>query len=71
MDWELLRTSFWPMLQGGLVGTIPLSITSFVLGLALALVVALMRISGQPVLAGIARFYVSVIRGTRCSCSCS
>ncbi|MHA7280659.1 amino acid ABC transporter permease [Arthrobacter sp. MDT2-2] len=64
MDWELLRTSFWPMLQGGLVGTIPLSITSFVLGLALALVVALMRISGQPVLAGIARFYVSVIRGT-------
>jgi cystine transport system permease protein len=64
MDWELLRTSFWPMLHGGLVGTIPLSITSFVLGLALALVVALMRISGQPVLAGIARFYVSVIRGT-------
>jgi cystine transport system permease protein len=64
MDWELLRTSFWPMLHGGLVGTIPLSITSCVLGLALALVIALLRISGQPVLAGIARFYVSVIRGT-------
>ncbi len=64
MDWELLRTSFWPMLSGGLTGTIPLSIASFAIGLALALVVALMRISGQPVLSGIARFYVSVIRGT-------
>jgi cystine transport system permease protein len=64
MDWELLSTSFWPMLVGGLTGTIPLSLASFVLGLALALVVALMRISGQPVLSAIARFYVSVIRGT-------
>jgi cystine transport system permease protein len=64
MDWELLRTSFWPLLSGGLTGTIPLSLASFALGLALALVVALMRISGQPVLSAIARFYVSVIRGT-------
>ncbi|WP_043444509.1 amino acid ABC transporter permease [Arthrobacter sp. L77] len=64
MDWELLRTSFWPMLSGGLTGTIPLSLASFAIGLALALVIALMRISGQPVLSGIARFYVSVIRGT-------
>ncbi|WP_104116983.1 amino acid ABC transporter permease [Arthrobacter sp. B1805] len=64
MDWELVRTSFWPMVQGSLMGTIPLSLASFVIGLALALVVALMRISRQPVLAGIARFYVSVIRGT-------
>ncbi|WP_104168738.1 amino acid ABC transporter permease [Arthrobacter sp. SX1312] len=64
MDWELLRTSFWPLLSGGLTGTIPLSLASFAIGLALALVVALMRISGQPVLSGIARFYVSVIRGT-------
>ncbi|MBG6225799.1 cystine transport system permease protein [Arthrobacter sp. CAN_A2] len=64
MDWELLRTSFWPMLSGGLTGTIPLSLASFAIGLALALVIALMRISGQPVLSGIARFYVSIIRGT-------
>ncbi|MHA7283561.1 amino acid ABC transporter permease [Arthrobacter sp. TMS2-4] len=64
MDWELLRTSFWPMLSGGLTGTIPLSLASFAIGLVLALVVALMRISGNPVLSGIARFYVSVIRGT-------
>lgn len=64
MDWELLRTSFWPMLQGGLTGTIPLSISSFVLGLSLALVVALTRISRQPVLSAVARGYVSIIRGT-------
>lgn len=64
MDWELVRTSFWPMLSGTLTATIPLALTSFVLGLALALVIAMMRISGQPVLAAVARFYVSVIRGT-------
>jgi cystine transport system permease protein len=64
MDWELVRTSFWPMVSGGLTATIPLSLASFAIGLALALVVALMRISGQPVLSGIARAYVSVIRGT-------
>ncbi|WDF33856.1 amino acid ABC transporter permease [Arthrobacter agilis] len=64
MDWELVRTSFWPMLSGGLMGTIPLSLASFALGLALALVIALMRISGQPVLSAVARAYVSVIRGT-------
>ena len=64
MDWDLVQTSFWPMLSATFVGTIPLALSSFVLGLALALVVAMMRISGQPVLSGIARFYVSVIRGT-------
>ncbi|KNC20269.1 amino acid ABC transporter permease [Arthrobacter sp. RIT-PI-e] len=64
MDWELVRTSFWPMLSGTLTATIPLALTSFVFGLALALVLAMMRISGQPILSGIARFYVSVIRGT-------
>ncbi|WP_298254487.1 amino acid ABC transporter permease [uncultured Arthrobacter sp.] len=64
MDWDLLRSSFWPMLSGGLTATIPLALASFALGLLLALVIALMRISGQPVLSAIARFYVSVVRGT-------
>ncbi|WP_298459953.1 amino acid ABC transporter permease [uncultured Cellulomonas sp.] len=49
----------------GLVhGTIPLTAITFVLGLALALVVALMRLSKSRVLSGVARAYVSVIRGT-------
>ncbi|QHC67540.1 ABC transporter permease subunit [Rathayibacter sp. VKM Ac-2759] len=61
---DLLLRSFWPILSGGIVGTIPLALSSFVLGLALALAVALMRLSRVRVLAWIARAYISVIRGT-------
>ena len=61
---ELFVRSFWPILSGGIVGTIPLALSSFVLGLALALAVALMRLSRVKVLAWIARAYISVIRGT-------
>ena len=64
MDWELFWVSLWPIVRGGLIGTIPLSIASFAIGLVIALLVALARISGIRVLSGIARFYVSVIRGT-------
>ncbi len=64
MDWELVRTSLWPIVRGGLTGTIPLTLASFGLGLTLALVVALMRLSRVKVVSGIARVYVSVIRGT-------
>lgn len=64
LDWDLLQRAFWPILKWGLIGTIPLALVTFALGLVIALVVALMRISGNPVLAGLARGYVSVIRGT-------
>jgi L-cystine transport system permease protein len=64
MDWELISSSLWPLLRGALTGTIPLALASFVLGLGLALVVALMRLSKVGVVSGIARAYVSVIRGT-------
>jgi cystine transport system permease protein len=64
MDWELISSSLGPLLRGALNGTIPLALASFVLGLALALVVALMRLSKVRVVSGIARAYVSVIRGT-------
>lgn len=64
VDWELFWASLWPIVREGLRGTIPLSLASFVLGLLIALVVALMRISGNRFLAGAARAYVSVIRGT-------
>jgi cystine transport system permease protein len=64
MDWELIRTSLWPLVRGALLGTIPLALVSFALGLVLALVVALMRLSRVRVVSGIARAYVSVIRGT-------
>ncbi|MBV1780595.1 amino acid ABC transporter permease [Paeniglutamicibacter sp. ABSL32-1] len=64
VDWELVGSSLWPIVQGGLVGTIPLSLLSFAIGLAIALVVALMRLSRNPVVSFIARAYISVIRGT-------
>ena len=64
MDWELVQSSLWPIVRGALTGTIPLALASFVLGLALALVIALMRLSRIRVVAGVARAYVSIIRGT-------
>ncbi len=64
MDWELVRSSLWPLVRGAITGTIPLSLASFALGLALALVVALMRLSRMRVIAGLGRAYVSIIRGT-------
>ena len=61
---QLFLDSFWPIVWGGISGTIPLALISFVVGLVLALGVALLRLSKNRVLAAIGRFYVSVIRGT-------
>src|SRR6476469_6849791 len=44
--------------------TIPLTIISFVLGLIVALAIALMRLSSVRLVSGLARVYISVIRGT-------
>ncbi len=64
MDWALFESSFWPILRGGLVGTIPLALASFAIGLVLALGIALLRLSANPVLSFVGRAYVSLIRGT-------
>lgn len=61
---QLVLDSLWPLAKGALTGTIPLTLASFSLGLLLALVVALMRISSNMVLSAIARVYISIIRGT-------
>jgi L-cystine transport system permease protein len=62
--WTLLKDAFWPILRGGLLGTIPLAVISFAIGLVLALGVALMRLSANPFLSWLGRAYVSIIRGT-------
>lgn len=62
--WQLVRRSLVPLLEGMVFGTLPLTAISMVLGLVLALVVALMRLSSLPLLSGLARGYVSIIRGT-------
>ncbi|WP_431710054.1 ABC transporter permease subunit [Glutamicibacter uratoxydans] len=61
---QLVLDSLWPLAKGALTGTIPLTLASFSLGLLLALVVALMRISSNMALSAIARVYISIIRGT-------
>lgn len=64
VDLELVRSSLGPLLEGLVKGTLPLTAISFVLGLALALVLALMRLSGNRLLSGASRGYVSLVRGT-------
>ncbi len=64
MDWELVASSIGPIVLGGILGTIPLTAASFVLGLVIAVGMALARISGIAWLSGLARVYISVIRGT-------
>ncbi|MBD8703405.1 ABC transporter permease subunit [Frigoribacterium sp. CFBP 13712] len=61
---DLFARSLWPIVSGALVASIPLALISMALGLVIAIVIALMRLSGRIWLAGVARFYTSVIRGT-------
>jgi cystine transport system permease protein len=63
-DAQIVKDSAWPMLQKLLIATIPITIVSFAVGLVLAVAAALANISGSRVLRGIARTYISVIRGT-------
>lgn len=56
--------AFGPMLEGLVKYSIPITLVTFVIGLIVALFTALMRISTSRVLRGIARIYISIIRGT-------
>jgi His/Glu/Gln/Arg/opine family amino acid ABC transporter permease subunit len=62
--WKLILDNLWPLARAALTMTIPLTIVSFAVGLVIALAVALARLSSNVVLSNIARFYISVIRGT-------
>jgi cystine transport system permease protein len=61
---NIAQTSLLPLIKGAISATIPLTISSFILGLILAIITALFRISTIKTLQRIARFYVSIIRGT-------
>lgn len=56
--------AFAPMLEGLVKFSIPITLVTFLLGLVIALLTALMRISTSRILRGIPRFYISIIRGT-------
>lgn len=62
--WKLIADNLWPLAKAAITVTIPLTIISFVIGLVIALVVALGRLSKNVVVSNIARFYISIIRGT-------
>ncbi|WP_315914320.1 amino acid ABC transporter permease [Arthrobacter sp. lap29] len=64
MDFSLFWSSLGPLLLGAIQGTIPLTLASFALGLMIALVIAVMRISPNKLASAVARVYISVIRGT-------
>lgn len=61
---HLMADSLWPLLYAGLVFTVPLTLISFALGLALAFVAALVRLFGPKWAVAVVRFYVWLIRGS-------
>ena len=61
---EELIQSFGMLVAAALKVTVPLTIISFIIGIVIALMVALVQIARIPVLKQIARFYVWIIRGT-------
>lgn len=61
---NIAQSSLLPLLKGAIFYTIPLTLITFVIGLILAILTALARISHVKILQVIARIYVSAIRGT-------
>ncbi|MDU4695108.1 MAG: amino acid ABC transporter permease [Paenibacillus sp.] len=62
--WNIIVDSFLPLLKAGVAFTVPLTLISFALGLAMAVLTALARLSSIGPLRQLARFYVWIIRGT-------
>jgi His/Glu/Gln/Arg/opine family amino acid ABC transporter permease subunit len=61
---RLIADNLWPLAKAAITVTVPLTIISFAVGLVIALGVALARLSRNMVVSNLARFYISVIRGT-------
>lgn len=61
---ELILQNLLPLLRATVETTVPLTLISFALGLVIALLVALARMSPIAALSAAARCYISVIRGT-------
>lgn len=61
---DIAQSSFLPLLKGALLYSLTLALVSFFIGLIIAILTALARLSGVKPLIGLARFYVSLIRGT-------
>ena len=62
--WGILTDSFPKLLGYGIRVTIPLTVLSFMLALAVALVIALIQYADVKGLRQICRFYIWIVRGT-------
>ena len=62
--WGILVDSFPKLLGYGIRVTVPLTIFSFAIALAVALIVALIQYANVKVLRQICRFYIWIVRGT-------
>lgn len=60
---DIMKTAFMPMLEAAVGVTLPLAIGSFIIGVVLALILALMRLSKSKVLQKIAETFMTVVRG--------
>lgn len=65
----LVINGFWPIVKAAFLYSIPLAVISFILGIAIAVAVALIRVvprggSIHFILFYLAKFYISAIRGT-------
>lgn len=60
----IFTESFWPIVKAGFFVTIPLALSSFVIGIVIAAVTAIFRLSNNKFLSKLAAGYVWVIRGT-------
>ena len=61
---QLMIDSFWSLLSAGLQFTLPLAILSFIGGIILGFITALVRLYAPKPVKWIFDFYVWVIRGT-------
>ena len=62
--WGILVDSFPKLLEYGIKVTVPLTIFSYAIALAVALIVAMIQYANVKVLRQICRFYIWVVRGT-------
>lgn len=61
---ELIKQTFVPMLQQGLLYSVPLALVSFAVGMVLAVAAALAIVNKIPVIRQMAGIYIWVFRGT-------
>ena len=62
--WSVVKANIGPMLLALIKVTVPLTIVTFIIGLTLALAVALARLSANAALSWLARAFISIFRGT-------